>query len=109
MGWHFQSEKPVLADFIEHLNHPYKGVREIMGTTLACIYRTRYHESHKDVKTLLDAQRSHSSVGIRPYEPTPEFTATIKSVFERLEVWRKERPAGIQTPTPYTQAGKTVL
>jgi hypothetical protein len=24
-GWHFQSEKPIAQDFLEHLNHPYKG------------------------------------------------------------------------------------
>ena len=25
-------------DFLEHLDHPYKGVREVMGTTLATIF-----------------------------------------------------------------------
>ncbi|KAF2465409.1 uncharacterized protein BDR25DRAFT_269954 [Lindgomyces ingoldianus] len=108
-GWHFQLEKPILKDFMEHLDHPYKGVREAMGQTIASIYRTRYHESYKDVSTLIKAQKEVSSIGLRPYEPTEEYGATITSVFDRLEVWRKERPAGQQTPSSYTSGGKTVL
>ena len=108
-GWHFQLERPVVENFLEHLDHPYKGVREVMGTTLSTIFRTRYHESYKDIATLLKDQREASSVGKRPYQPTEEFSAIVNNVFERLEKWRKERPAGIQTPTPYTQASKTVL
>ncbi len=108
-GWHFRLEKPVVQDFLKHLDHPYKGVREVMGTTLAAIFRTRYHESWTDIPTLMAAQREAGSVGTRPYQPTEEFAGIVKEVFERLEVWRKERPPGIQTPTPYTQASKTVL
>ncbi|WPH00129.1 Proteasome activator complex subunit 4 [Acrodontium crateriforme] len=108
-GWHFQLDKPILKDFLGHLDHPYKGVREVMGTMLATIFRTRYHESYKDVATLLEAQRSASDIGVRPYQPSDEYTATINDVVSRLEKWRLERPAGTQTPTPYTQASKTVL
>jgi proteasome activator subunit 4 len=108
-GWHFRLEKPILEDFMKHLDHPYKGVREAMGGTIASIYRTRYHESYKDVATLIKAQREASSLGIRPYEPTEEFSNTITTIFDRLEQWRKERPAGQQTPSSYTSGGKTVL
>jgi proteasome activator subunit 4 len=108
-GWHFQLEKPILEDFMQHLDHPYKGVREAMGQTIAAIYRTRYHESYKDVGTLIKAQKDASSIGVRPYEPTEEFTKTITDVFDRLEVWRHQRPAGQQTPSSYTSGGKTVL
>ncbi|KAK3074880.1 Proteasome activator BLM10 [Teratosphaeriaceae sp. CCFEE 6253] len=109
VGWHFQLEKPIVEDFVAHLNHPYKGVREVMGTTLATIFRTRYHESWKDIPTLLEAQKAASPVGTRAYQPTEEYTAIVEDVFGRLEKWRLERPAGTQTPTPYTQASKTVL
>jgi proteasome activator subunit 4 len=108
-GWHFRLEKPILENFMQHLDHPYKGVREAMGQTIAAIYRTRYHESYKDVPTLIKAQKEASSIGVRPYNPTPEFSKTIAEVFDRLEVWRGERPAGQQTPSPYTNGGKTVL
>ncbi|KAK3724785.1 Proteasome activator BLM10 [Vermiconidia calcicola] len=108
-GWHFQLEKPIVENFLEHLNHPYKGVREVMGTTLSTIFRTRYHESYSDIPSLLEDQKAASSVGKRPYQPTEEYTTIVHSVFERLEKWRQERPAGTQTPTPYTQASKTVL
>ncbi|KAF2765857.1 hypothetical protein EJ03DRAFT_279248 [Teratosphaeria nubilosa] len=108
-GWHFQLDKPIVENFLQHLDHPYKGVREVMGNTLAIIFRTRYHESYKDIPTLLEAQKNAGSVGTRPYQPTEGFTAMMKDVFDRLERWRLERPAGIQTPTPYTQASKTIL
>ena len=108
-GWHFQLEKPVLADFLQHIDHPYKGVREAMGQTLAAIYRTRYHESYKDIDTLIATQNAASSIGTPPYQPTEEFTNTIYEVFTRLEKWRKERTPGQQTPSSYTSGSKTVL
>ncbi|CBX94376.1 similar to proteasome activator subunit 4 [Plenodomus lingam JN3] len=108
-GWHFRLEKPILEDLMKHLDHPYKGVREAMGLTIATIYRTRYHESYKDVDTLIKAQKEASSIGVRPYQPTEEFSRTITETFERLEAWRQQRPAGQQTPSSYTSGGKTVL
>ncbi|KAL8672872.1 MAG: hypothetical protein Q9168_002681 [Polycauliona sp. 1 TL-2023] len=109
LGWHFQLEKPIMDDFLTHIDHPYKGVREAMGGTLAVLYRTRYHESYKDVETFMDSQRKSSSIGIAPYQPTEEFSATIHEIFDRLEKWRHEREPGQQTPSSYTSGGKTVL
>ena len=109
LGWHFQLDKPVMKDFLAHLDHPYKGVREAMGITLAALNRTRYHESYKDVETFIDSQREASSTGIAPYQPSEEFSQTIHDVFERLEKWRHERTPGQQTPSSYTSGGKTVL
>ncbi|KAK4985302.1 Proteasome activator BLM10 [Elasticomyces elasticus] len=109
VGWHFQLEKPIVENFMNHLNHPYKGVREVMGGTLSAIFRTRYHESYKDIETLLQSQKDASSIGTRPFEPTPEFKVRVSDVFFQLEQWRLERPAGQQTPSPYTQGSKTVL
>ncbi|KAL8691736.1 MAG: hypothetical protein Q9218_003107 [Villophora microphyllina] len=109
LGWRFQLEKPVIQDFLVHLDHPYKGVREAMGVTLAALYRTRYHESYKNVETFIDSQREASSIGIAPYQPTEDFAQTIHDVFERLEQWRHQRTPGQQTPSSYTSGGKTVL
>ncbi|EMC98309.1 hypothetical protein BAUCODRAFT_32329 [Baudoinia panamericana UAMH 10762] len=109
LGWHFQLERPIVNDFLEHLDHPYKQVREIMGTTLSTIFRTRYHESYKDVPTLLEEQKAAGALGTRPYKPTEEYSGIVNNVLDRLEKWRLERPVGTQTPTPYTQACKTVL
>lgn len=109
LGWHFQLDKPIIENFLLHLDHPYKGVREAMGHTLSILYRTRYHESYKDVPTLIKSQKEASSLGMRPYQPTQEFVETIHEVFERLEKWRQERIPGQQTPSSYTSGGKTVL
>ena len=109
LGWHFQLEKPIIKDFLDHIDHPYKGVREAMGHTLATIYRTRYYESYKDLDTLIETQKSASSIGSRPYQPSTEFSKTIHDVFRRLEQWRQERVPGQQTPSSYTSGSKTVL
>ncbi|KAI9933023.1 hypothetical protein AWENTII_004630 [Aspergillus wentii] len=108
-GWHFQLDKPIVEDFLAHLDHPYKGVREAMGQTLATVYRTRYHESYPDVKQLLEAQKASSSVGTYPYLPTEEFTTMLRDVFKRIEQWRHERTPGQHTPSSYTSGCKTVL
>ncbi|KAL2755489.1 hypothetical protein ACRALDRAFT_2041851 [Sodiomyces alcalophilus JCM 7366] len=109
LGWHFRHEKPILENFLAHLDHPYKTVREAMGRVLASIYKTRYHESFENVEKLLEANRQASSIGLRPYEPTEEFSATMLGVFERIEKWRQERTPGQNTPSSYTSGSKTVL
>lgn len=108
-GWHFRKETPILEDFLAHIDHPYKSVREAIGRVIATIYRTRYHESFPDVQTLLNSNKAESSLGIRPYKPSEQFTATIKDVFSRLEKWRHERTPGQQEPSSYTNGSKTVL
>ena len=109
VGWHFQLEKPVLENFLTHIDHPYKGVREVMGMTLATIYRTRYHESYKDIDSLIEDQNTASSIGTAPYQPSQEFSDTIHEIFGKLETWRQERIPGQQTPSSYTSGSKTVL
>lgn len=108
-GWHFQLDKPITEDFIAHIDHPYKGVREAMGQSLATVFRTRYHESYSNVDHLIDSQKSASSIGTQPYRPTPEFSQLIINVFQRIQKWRRERPAGQQAPSSYTSGSKTVL
>ncbi|KAI1380080.1 hypothetical protein F4677DRAFT_250635 [Hypoxylon crocopeplum] len=108
-GWHYRHEGPILEDFLAHIDHPYKAVRESIGRVIATIYRTRYHESFENVGTLLEQNKADSNIGIRPYKPSDEFTATIRDVFTRLEAWRQERTPGQQTPSSYTSGSKTVL
>ena len=108
-GWHFRLEKPILDDFADHLDHPYKGVREAIGHTIAHIYRNRLHESYKDMATLVGAQRKASSIGTLPYQPDEEFVSNFRSTLDKLEKWRQERLPGQQTPSSYTSGGKTVL
>ncbi|KAF2674377.1 hypothetical protein BT63DRAFT_449370 [Microthyrium microscopicum] len=108
-GWHFQLDKEIVDDFLAHIDHPYKGVREAMGVCLAYIFRTRHHESYPDIETLMKAQREASSIGTRPYQPTEDYTNMMERLLNQLEVWRKERTPGQQTPSSYTQGSKTIL
>ena len=100
---------PSCEDCFAHIDHPYKPVRESIGRIIATIYRTRYHESFKDVSMLLEKNKAESSIGLRPYKPSDTFTAPIKDVFSHLEQWRHERTLGQQTPSSYTSGSKTVL
>lgn len=109
LGWHFRDEKPLLEDFLAHLDHPYKGVREAIGQTLAAIYRYQNHESYKDVSSLVSAQKAASSTGMPAYRPTDEFTNTMNSVFSQIESWRLEHQPNQQAPSSYTMGSKTVL
>ena len=108
-GWHFQQEKAIVEDFIKHIDHPYKAVREAIGRTLATIFRTRYHESYSDVSALLRANQEAGSLGIQPYKATQEFSTLIEGVFKQLKIWRMERTPGEQTPSSYTQGCSTVM
>ncbi|KAM0250889.1 hypothetical protein ACHAQJ_008467 [Trichoderma viride] len=108
-GWHFRDEKPILEDFLAHIDHPYKAVREAIGRVLSVIYKTRYYEAFENVHALLEANKQASSIGLRPYQPSDELTATMKDVFGRLEKWRLERTPGQQEQSPYTCGSKTVL
>ncbi|EFX06177.1 proteasome activator subunit [Grosmannia clavigera kw1407] len=108
-GWHFRDEQPILNDILQHLDHPYKAVREAMGRILATIYRTRYYEAFPTVAALLEANKEASSIGIRPYKPSAQFSDTVADVFKRLEAWRLERVPGQQEQSSYTSGSKTVL
>ena len=108
-GWHFQLEKPISEDFLSHIDHPYKGVREAMAQTLATITRTRYHESYPDVATLVKAQLDAGPIGSQPYVPTKEFDEQMHEIFQRIDKWRHERTPGQQTPSSYTSGSKTIL
>jgi proteasome activator subunit 4 len=108
-GWHFRDEKPILEDFLAHIDHPYKAVREAIGRVLSVIYKTRYYESFENVHALLEANKQASSIGLRPYQPSNELTTTMKDVFDRLEKWRLERTPGQQEQSAYTCGSKTVL
>lgn len=109
LGWHFRLDQPILENFLSHLDHPYKGVRGVMGQTIAIIYRARYHESYSSVESLMDSQSQASSIGTQPYPADADFTNTISSVFSQLDQWRHERQPGQQTASAYTSAGKTIL
>ncbi|RMZ80349.1 hypothetical protein DV738_g2877, partial [Chaetothyriales sp. CBS 135597] len=108
-GWHFQLDKPITENFLAHIDHPYKGVREAMAQTLAAITRSRYHESYQDVDSFLKEQRKAGPIGTQPYIPSAEFDATVHDIFARIEKWRHERTPGQQTPSAYTSGSKTVL
>lgn len=108
-GWHFQLHEPILQDFIQHINHPYKGVREEIGRTLGAITSTRYHESFPNTGSLLKSNKIAGPMGVRPYQSSPATEEMMKSLSSRLAQWRLERTPGQEAPSDYTSGAKTVL
>jgi proteasome activator subunit 4 len=108
-GWHFQLTKDLLENFLDHLDHPYKGVREAMGSAIAKIHRSQHYEAYPDVATLMEAQRNVSSIGSRPYKISDTFAHTITRVFDQLDKWRQAWKPGDPIPGPFQSASKTVL
>ncbi|PHH71070.1 hypothetical protein CDD80_5542 [Ophiocordyceps camponoti-rufipedis] len=108
-GWHFRDTGPIQEHLVAHIDHPYKAVREAIGRLLSALEKSQYYEAFESVPKLLEENKASSSVGIRPYQPSPELTATMTGIFDRLERWRHERTPGQQTPSSYTSGSKTVL
>jgi proteasome activator subunit 4 len=105
----FQLEKPLVENFEAHLDHPYKTVREAMGVGLTQIYQSRYHESYKDVQTLLEAQRGDGTgLGVKPYQTRDKLRDSLEVAFGNLEKWRLEHKTG-DTASPYVTSAKTLL
>ena len=109
LGWHFQLADPILDDFLSHLDHPYKGVREHIGQTIAAIYRAQYHESYVSVPAFVEHEAATHALGTRPYQLDSKLSSKVLWVFDQLEEWRKQRPTGQQTASSYTSGAKTVL
>lgn len=40
-GWHFRLEKPILEDFLKHIDHPYKGVLAYLKEVIINILTVR--------------------------------------------------------------------
>lgn len=105
-GWHFQLDKPLIDDFLAHIDHPYKGVREAMAQALESLCSSRYHESFDSVTDLIRVQKHAGSLGQRPYQPTVDFEDRMDKVFTQLEQWRLQ---GMESPSSYTSGGKTMM
>lgn len=108
-GWHFRLQRPILEDFVQHLDYRYEDVRQAMGRVLAAIYRNGCHESHSNLDALLQAQKSAGPVGGKPYEPTEDFKAMFDAILARLEGWRLQGRASQETWKSYMRACKTVF
>ncbi|KAK7207032.1 putative proteasome activator subunit 4 [Myxozyma melibiosi] len=107
-AWSFQIEEPIMKDFLAHLDHDYKGVREEIGRTLGTISRSRYSESFRSVKILLEENRAAGPLGVIPFVPDEARRELIEGVFKQLAIWRQER-APLQETSSYTNGGKTVM
>ncbi|KAK9322447.1 hypothetical protein V1517DRAFT_323487 [Lipomyces orientalis] len=108
LTWRLDGDQPIVEDFLAHLDHSYKGVREEIGRTLGLIPRNSYHESFRDVPTFIEENHKAGSLGIIPYQPMQGHTTVLENIFNQLAVWRKERQP-LQETSSYTNGSKTVM
>ncbi|KAK9369687.1 hypothetical protein V1509DRAFT_561786 [Lipomyces kononenkoae] len=108
LTWRLDGDQPIVDDFLSHLDHSYKGVREEIGRTLGLIPRNSYHESFRDVPTFLEHNYKAGSLGVIPYQPTQEQTVVVENIFNQLALWRKERQP-LQETSSYTKGSKTMM
>ncbi|KAK9488678.1 hypothetical protein V1527DRAFT_401104 [Lipomyces starkeyi] len=108
LTWRLDGDQPIVEDFLAHLDHSYKGVREEIGRTLGLIPRNSYYESFRDVPTFIEYNYNAGSLGVIPYQPTQEQTTIVENIFNQLAIWRKERQP-LQETSSYTNGSKTVM
>ncbi|GAO52380.1 hypothetical protein SAICODRAFT_114459 [Saitoella complicata NRRL Y-17804] len=101
-GWHYTLEEPIVSDFLAHLDHPYKGVREEIAKTLWVVYNRQRYYAYASVEDLLAAKK---------LEPVPRANNPLDEVFAKIipELHEhRQNGAGTEEATPYKSAGKTL-
>lgn len=46
-GWHFRLEKPILEDFLKHIDHPYKGMSAHLTEVIIGVLTLYQHRSQR--------------------------------------------------------------
>ncbi|KAF9940539.1 hypothetical protein BGZ65_006679 [Modicella reniformis] len=110
-SWRVSLLTPSLReDCLGYITHPYKQVREILGSVLHEQFQLTPHPSFKSVSEFLKVQKSEEGAACSMIEALDEkSTQQVMELVQNLEKWRMERPPATQTASDYTNASKTVL
>ncbi|CAO3568761.1 unnamed protein product [Mortierella alpina] len=111
-SWRVSLLTPALRfECLQHIAHPYKQVREILGPVINELYQLASHPSYASVDEFLKAQKQGVSSGARAVDAflNEKPAREIQDLVQNLDKWRVERPPAIQGASEYTNAGKTVL
>ncbi|KAF9979719.1 hypothetical protein BGZ75_009303 [Mortierella antarctica] len=109
-SWRVSLLTPALRfECLQHIAHPYKQVREVLGPVINELYQLASHPSYASVDEFLKTQKQEVSSGsgvvdaFLDEKPARE----IQDLVTNLDKWRVERPPAIQGASEYTNAGKT--
>ncbi|KAG0021330.1 hypothetical protein BGZ82_011351 [Podila clonocystis] len=111
LSWRVSLLTPSLReDFLKHITHPYKQVREILGHVINELFQLAPHPSYKSVKELLKTEAQTVGQRSRMVESLDEKSGhQIQTLITSLANWRQERQPSIQGSSDYSNASKTVL
>ena len=110
VGWHFRLGEPIIADFLNHLDHPYKGVCEKQSGNVYLHFMVYSITSPTKTFQVL----SRLKMRLRRWAPKlisqpPSLPSLSKKYLSASRNGVKSGQLAIQKPSPYTSGSKTVL
>ncbi|KAI1840019.1 hypothetical protein JX266_013777 [Neoarthrinium moseri] len=97
VAWRFRHRKDVASMLLQTKNAILSvDVSGALGSTLAQVYTTGFHDSWPDVRTLISANQNASSLGIRPYILHDDMRHTVAQLFRTISTFRKMNPIPYQ-------------
>lgn len=105
LGWRLRRTGPIVAQIMAHVDSPHVEVCRRLGKLLADLFFDGSHcPSYADVPTLMAADRGASSIGIRPYQASPELRSAVSQFLQELALRREECAAARQASDAYVNA-----
>ncbi|KAI8849542.1 hypothetical protein BC829DRAFT_442956 [Chytridium lagenaria] len=103
----------LLRDLLAHIRHPFKQVREALGSAIDDAIHARFHVSATNVEELLLRNLNGDGVcgDVVPKEFDEEVRGMLGEVFENMKCWRMEegRRSSALVEGDYVNASKTFL
>ncbi|KAI9246724.1 hypothetical protein BDA99DRAFT_526780 [Phascolomyces articulosus] len=105
---------PLLGEYMNHIDHPYKQVREVLGDNISSILQRQWIPNHPDIKTLLQYNASpeaNGGVGNVPIKMDPKIAPHVEQLLTKLDQWQVEAKSAteVEGTKTYTNASKTTL
>ena len=112
MGWHADPlVHQLLGEYISHVDHPYKQVREVLGSNISNVLERQWAPSLPNVQILLsnNAKAEHGGVGNVPTQMAPRAAQHVEQLLAKLDQWHTEAKGAteIEDTKTYTNASKT--
>ena len=112
LGWRANPlVDPLLSEYMEHIDHPYKQVREVLGDNISSILQRQWTPSYPDIKTLLrlNSESERGGVGNVPIQMDDRVAPHIEKLLVKLDKWQAEAKAAteVENTKTYTNASKT--
>lgn len=112
LQWRFQPLiERILPMYLNHIQHPYKQVREILGFNINELLQLEWTPSYPSVSELLAINAKIDGVGNIPTTLTPRQEERTQVLLHKLDGWLEEMNQSNATSgsSDYAHASKTLL